>query len=92
MPHTEGTDNGGEVNTMIVEIVRPACEGMPLEESERLFFKGGSRIEAEAKALCATCPAQAACLEFGMSAEFGIYGGLTARERDALDPNRVIVP
>lgn len=83
---------GEGVNIMIKIIVGGACESLPLAVSERLFFKGGSQIVAEAKALCASCAVREECAEFGMSAEFGIFGGLTPAERDAIRPDRVIVP
>jgi WhiB family redox-sensing transcriptional regulator len=42
------------------------------------------RREAEAKALCWKCPVSGECLALGMSQPEspGIYGGLTARERE----------
>lgn len=44
-----------------------------------------------AKKLCGICPARKACLEYALIAneQFGIWGGLTSRERDRLrDPDR----
>ena len=73
-------------------ILNGTCQTLPLGEADRLFFKGGSRIVEAAKAVCAECPARVECLTLGMSAEFGIYGGLTPGERDAIDPLRIIVP
>lgn len=37
----------------------------------------------EAKAICALCPVQEACLEYALDAreKDGVWGGLTARER-----------
>ena len=37
----------------------------------------------EAKAICALCPVQEACLEYAIAAreKDGVWGGLTARER-----------
>ena len=41
---------------------------------------------ARAKALCEECPAQQRCLDYAMEFEeaFGIWGGLTSRERNRL--------
>lgn len=57
-----------------------------------IFFSEAPKKEAQAKALCATCPQQADCLSLALKAEagepasnrFGIYGGFTPRERFAL--------
>jgi WhiB family redox-sensing transcriptional regulator len=41
---------------------------------------------ASAKAICARCPVAASCLEFALSTgqDYGIYGGLTEKERRKL--------
>ena len=65
---------------------RAACRGMDV----RLFFgpDGEQRPEresreAEAKAVCASCPVQAQCLDYalGKSIKHGIWGGLNEGER-----------
>jgi WhiB family redox-sensing transcriptional regulator len=44
----------------------------------------------EAKKICSTCPVKGRCLDFAMQMEvndirrFGVWGGLTPRERDTL--------
>jgi WhiB family transcriptional regulator, redox-sensing transcriptional regulator len=45
------------------------------------FFpdKGGSTRHA--KKVCANCPVRAECLEANLTQRFGIYGGLSERER-----------
>lgn len=45
-----------------------------------------SRREAGAKRVCAVCPVKAACLEHALQAgeAYGIWGGLTAAEREVL--------
>lgn len=45
------------------------------------FFpeKGGSTREA--KRICARCTVQAECLDYSLGERFGIYGGLSERER-----------
>ena len=65
--------------------VTPPCALLPQKEADKLFFseESAKRI-AKAKAICATCPMTAACLEIGMEMEFGIFGGLTPAERKAL--------
>lgn len=51
-----------------------------------IFFpeKGGS--SREAKAICATCPVRAECLTYALDNDerFGIWGGLSERERRRL--------
>ena len=53
-----------------------------------VWFPEGSQphLVARAKALCATCPARAACLAAALARneQFGIWGGLTAAERRPL--------
>lgn len=65
------------------------------EKHEALFwetpgFKGGDnrgmrreRADRRARAICAPCPIRAECLEFALAinAAYGIWGGLTTRER-----------
>ncbi len=44
------------------------------------------RRERRAKALCASCPVRETCLEQAIAVDerFGIWGGMTRRERNAL--------
>ena len=46
----------------------------------------GSKIGKQAKAICAECPAKAACLQYALDTDQreGIWGGMTARERTEL--------
>ncbi len=46
--------------------------------------------EAQAKAICRRCPVAAPCLEFAMDTnqKYGIWGGLTDRERASLKRRR----
>ena len=48
-----------------------------------LFFPEDSRSPAtEAKEFCARCPVRPECLEYSLAAEeFGVWGGLTEKER-----------
>ena len=61
---------------------RAACAGT----DHRLFFGLTDRLVTEARAVCAGCPVQAECLSYAMDNEeqFGVWGGLTVRERRAL--------
>jgi WhiB family redox-sensing transcriptional regulator len=61
-----------------------ACRG----RADDVFFPDSALPDyaarvAEAKATCATCPVRQACLEIGMRERYGIWGGLTARQRRA---------
>ena len=55
------------------------------------FFpeKGGSTREA--KRICTTCPVRAECLEYALANDerFGIWGGLSERERRRLKKSAV---
>lgn len=58
-----------------------ACRGM----DANMFFpdtEDDARV-TEAKAVCATCPVRAACLDFALESrqDDGIWGGLTETER-----------
>ena len=46
-----------------------------------------SRREAGAKRVCAVCPVKAACLQHALKAgeAYGIWGGLTAAEREVIN-------
>ncbi len=46
--------------------------------------------EAQAKAICHTCPVREPCLEFAMETNqrYGIWGGLTDKERSSLKRRR----
>ena len=46
--------------------------------------------EAHAKSICETCPVKSPCLEFAMETnqKFGIWGGLTDKERASLKRRR----
>lgn len=60
-----------------------ACAGM----SADLFFpakSGSGKCDArEAKATCAACPVRATCLDEHLTEKFGVWGGMTERERRA---------
>ena len=67
--------------------VIPPCAKLPIAEADKIFFSEESaKRQAQAKALCATCPMVQACLDLALenNCEFGIFGGLTPAERKAL--------
>lgn len=52
-----------------------------------LFYPApGTRGARKAKAICAQCPVRAQCLEWAMESgeRFGVWGGLSERERVVL--------
>jgi WhiB family redox-sensing transcriptional regulator len=64
-----------------------ACAGTDPE----LFFPASSRQPAtEAKRICAACPVQTECLQYSLAneEEFGVWGGLTEKERRRLLDDR----
>ncbi|SFP01225.1 WhiB family transcriptional regulator, redox-sensing transcriptional regulator [Amycolatopsis arida] len=70
---------------------RAACR----DEDPELFFPvsdmgPGARQTAQAKAVCARCPARIECLEYALDngLDFGVFGGTTERERRALKRQR----
>jgi hypothetical protein len=48
------------------------------------FFSEREAAIAAAKAVCARCSAQSACLDAGMAEEYGIWGGTTTAGRRQL--------
>ena len=57
------------------------CAG---QDPEALFVRG--KAQNDAKAVCNTCPVLAQCLAEALDSrtEFGVWGGMTERERRAL--------
>jgi len=53
-------------------------------DAEGLFVTGAS--QREARAICRTCPVRTECLAHALDhrVEFGVWGGMTERERRAL--------
>lgn len=60
---------------------RAACRG---SDPDALFVQGAAQNRA--KAVCLGCPVRAECLADALDnrVEFGVWGGLTERERRAL--------
>jgi WhiB family redox-sensing transcriptional regulator len=65
-------------------------EGVCAQTDPEAFFpeKGGSTREA--KAVCRVCPVREACLNYALDRQerFGIWGGLSERERRQLERRR----
>lgn len=61
-----------------------ACRGADPE----LFFPPTEEEAAVAKSYCATCPVRVTCLAFSIerNERFGVWGGLTEKERARLTP------
>jgi len=59
------------------------------ETNTELFFSKLESKVAKAKALCSNCVVADKCLQFAIDTkiEFGIFGGVTADERQALVSN-----
>lgn len=71
---------------------RASCRGM---DPEAFFpvseFGPGARQAARAKRVCVGCPVREACLRYALATglDFGVFGGLTERERRGLRRARV---
>ena len=63
---------------------RASCRGVDAE----LFFPATDEEAVPAKAICGSCPVRMACLAFALerNEKFGVWGGLTERERGRLSP------
>jgi WhiB family redox-sensing transcriptional regulator len=61
-------------------------------DKTKLFFSGIKEEIDEAKRLCSLCSVQYECLEYAMSThqDFGIWGGLNAKQRSNLQVKRLI--
>ena len=59
-----------------------ACRGTDLE----VFFPGRGESAGPARRVCAACPVRQLCLDYAITNRiaYGIWGGLTERERRAL--------
>jgi len=61
-----------------------ACRGTDPE----LWYPGRGQDTKHAKAICADCPVRAECLQAGLREYFGIWAGLSERERRRLRRTR----
>jgi len=59
-----------------------ACRGTDLE----VFFPGRGESAGPARRVCAACPVRQPCLDYAITNRiaYGVWGGLTERERRAL--------
>ncbi len=92
-------DRGGTIHLSVsdTDILDWQDSAACREHSNLLFFgeEGESELEkqareANAKAVCAHCPVSDPCLEFAMETnqKYGIWGGLTDKERASLKRRR----
>ena len=77
----QGTDPVGESYSWQSEA---SCRGVDAE----LFFPATEEEASAAQSICNTCPVRLACLAFAIerNERFGVWGGLTDKERARLDP------
>jgi hypothetical protein len=54
------------------------------DADQTLFFPEVGQAGDDAKAICAECPVRAECLSWGLTEDFGIWGGLSLRQRNKL--------
>jgi WhiB family redox-sensing transcriptional regulator len=81
-----------DLNPLTLDIDHPdwfafaECRGLTTADRDDLFFPAQGESTAPAKAICATCPVRAECLDYAQThGEFwGIWGGTDARERSRL--------
>ncbi|MFP5219346.1 MAG: WhiB family transcriptional regulator [Actinomycetes bacterium] len=74
-----------------------ACRG---EDTELFFHPEGERgprrsnREAAAKAVCASCPVIALCREHALASRepYGVWGGMSESEREAVHARRAAAP
>lgn len=63
-----------------------ACRGMDPD----IFYPERGASTKEAKSVCATCPVRQQCLDYALmnGEKFGIWGGMSERERRAIRRER----
>lgn len=66
-----------------------ACADLPPSRADALLFPGRPGVTTDwepGRALCRTCPVQAACLDWALTTgeEYGMWGGLSEDERARL--------
>lgn len=66
------------------------AQGACLGADPDLFFPERNGDVRPAKAICATCPVKRECLDYALETRqmFGIWGGLSEKQRKALRPRR----
>ena len=65
---------------------RAACRHLPPRDVDRMFFGKGHKQQTAARIVCLGCPVIAECLADALDnrTEFGVWGGMTERERRAM--------
>lgn len=63
---------------------RPEYADRPLDQWVDLFFPTRGQSNAEARAICAECPARQACADHGLPEHHGVWGGTSERQRRRL--------
>lgn len=60
-----------------------ACRGLTTAERDDIFFPSRGADVGRAKTICGGCPVRAECLDYALthSERFGVWGGLSERER-----------
>lgn len=77
---------------MLVErlpwVEKAACRGMPTE----VFFpeEATHATTALARSICAGCPVQFECREFGRNQHGGVWGGVTKRNKIGTNRSRTL--
>lgn len=70
------------------------AENVPCKTRTNIFFpETGTAGIDEARATCATCPAQARCLHLALidNEQFGVWGGTSVKERRVLRRNPALM-
>ena len=81
-----GTRPGAELGTFIADLPAWMDEAVCAQTDPEEFFPTVGISAAAAKQVCRSCPVQADCLDYAVThgERFGIWGGLTERERRRL--------
>lgn len=71
-------------------LLNAACREIPDKEADKIFFPKAGNGHSQAKKICGDCLDRNECLAIALSFEvpgegrYGIWGGLSARERKRL--------
>lgn len=58
----------------------------------KMFFDQSSEEEEQSRVVCDACPIRTECLLFGLTQRYGMWGGMTEKERRALKVEKKVVP
>lgn len=83
------TGQGSTINFVLGDegwMAHAECRGSDPE----MFFPGRGEDTGDAKQVCAVCPVRSDCLEYAMARgeKFGVWGGLSEKERRRLRSRR----